>query len=89
MMTRLNAEDARRLNALVAMFHKWGHRGVDAETRARTVYLTQIGYIAMQQREDIAVRMERIPLYVQIYTGAAPRPGELARFLAQHGYKPG
>jgi len=86
-MARLHTEDARRLEALIAMFRKWGHEDVDAETRARTVYLTQIGYISMQQREDLAVRMARIPAYVQIFTGVAPAPREIARFHAQHGFK--
>ena len=88
-MARLHAEDTRRLAALIAMFRRWGHSEIDAETRARTVYLTQIGYISMQQHEDIALRMARIPAYVQIFTGTAPAPREIARFHAQHGFDPG
>ncbi|MCE5972488.1 TetR/AcrR family transcriptional regulator [Sinirhodobacter sp. WL0062] len=87
-MAQLNAEDARRLEALIAMFHRWGHDGIDAETRARTVYLTQIGYISMQQRESLSVRMARIPAYVQIFTGQRPADREIARFHAQHSFKP-
>ena len=87
-MARLHAEDGRRLAALIAMFRRWGHEDIDAETRARTVYLTQIGYISMQQREELAVRMARIPAYVQIFTGRAPAPREIARFHAQHGFEP-
>jgi AcrR family transcriptional regulator len=89
MMARLNDEDERRLAALIAMFHRWGHAALDAETRARAVYLTQIGYIAMQQREDLAIRMARIPAYVQIFTGTAPEARELARFHARHDFVPG
>lgn len=85
-MERLHREDATRIEALVAMFHRWGHKGVDAETRARTVYLTQIGYISMRVREPVSVRMARIPSYVQIFTGIAPAPREMARFHAQHGF---
>jgi len=84
MMARLNDEDERRLAALIAMFHRWGHAALDAETRARAVYLTQIGYIAMQQREDLAIRMARIPAYVQIFTGTAPEARELARFHVRY-----
>ena len=87
-MQRLHHEDATRLEALVQMFNRWGHAGVDAETRARTVYLTQIGYISMRVTEPIALRMARIPSYVQIYTGIAPAPREIARFHAQHGFVP-
>lgn len=85
-MARLRAEDGARLAALTGLFRRWGHDDTDADTRARTVYLTQIGYISMQQREDLSVRMRRIPAYVQIYTGRAPEPRELARFHARHGY---
>ena len=56
--------------------------------RARTIYLTQIGYISMQSQETLAERMQRIPTYVEIYTGQKPEPRELARFHARHGYAP-
>ena len=61
---------------------------IDAETRARTVYLTQIGYISMRVQEPLAVRMSRIPSYVQIFTGIAPAAREMARFHAQHDFVP-
>lgn len=85
-MERVHREDLLRLEALVDMFNRWNHFGVDAETRARTVYLTQIGYISMRIHEPLSQRMKRIPSYVQIYTGVAPAPREIARFHAQHGY---
>lgn len=87
-MERVHREDLLRLEALVEMFNRWNHFGVDAETRARTVYLTQIGYISMRIHEPIALRMARIPCYVQIYTGVAPEPREIARFHAQHNFVP-
>lgn len=87
-MERVRREDLMRLEALVLMFNRWGHFGVDAETRARTVYLTQIGYISMRIHEPLALRMTRIPSYVQIYTGVAPAPREIARFHAQHDFVP-
>lgn len=87
-MARLHQEDLTRLEALVEMFNFWDHFGVDAETRARTVYLTQIGYISMRINEPIALRMSRIPSYVKIYTGVTPAPREIARFHAQHDFVP-
>ncbi|TIU62034.1 MAG: TetR/AcrR family transcriptional regulator, partial [Mesorhizobium sp.] len=53
---------------------------------ARTIYLVQIGYISMQTKEDLAIRMKRIPGYVEIFTGQAPHKRELDRFFARHGY---
>lgn len=87
-MERLHHEDLIRLDELVQLFNRWGHFGVDAETRARTVYLTQIGYISMRIHEPLAVRILRVPSYVQIYTGITPAPREIARFHAQHDFVP-
>ena len=83
---RVHAEDDTRIAALTALYHRWGVTGVDADTRARAVYLTQIGYISMQVTESLATRMARIPAYVELFTDAAPTPSELARFHARHGF---
>jgi len=80
--TLIENADAARLAALHAMLVQWGHVPAEADVRARTIYLVQIGYISMQARETIETRLLRIPTYVQIYTGATPTKGELARFRA-------
>ena len=85
---RVNAADQQRIAALTTMLERWGHPSLDAEVRARTVYLVQIGYISMQAEETLAERMRRIPTYVEIYTGRKPEPRELARFHARHGFVP-
>jgi AcrR family transcriptional regulator len=87
-MARLHIEDAARLQALVGLYLRWGYDGVQADTRARAVYLTQIGYISTQARETLATRMARIPAYVELFTDAAPTARELARFHALHGFPP-
>lgn len=85
MMAAVHAADADRLSALTAMLGRWGHGAEDADVRARTVYLVQIGYISMQAEEPMATRLARIPTYVEIYTGKRPEPRELARFHARIG----
>lgn len=80
--------DALRLEALKRMFMRFGSEEVAADVRARTTYLVQIGYISMQSREDIAMRMKRIPHYIAIYTGEVPQQRELDRFFSRHGYRP-
>lgn len=82
MMTRLQQADAARLSAIESLLMRWGHDPKDADVRARTVYLVQIGYISMQTRESLTTRLERIPHYVEIYTGRRPDAAELARFRA-------
>lgn len=87
-LTEVHAADQTRMEALRRMFVRFGHEEGPADVRARTTYLVQIGYISMQSREDIALRMRRIPEYIAIYTGEVPQQRELDRFFARHGYKP-
>ena len=80
------AADNARISALTAMFRRFGYEQDGADTRARTIYLTQIGYISMKTTEDITERFRRIPHYVAIFTGKAPRKRELDRFYGKFGY---
>lgn len=85
-LAEVQGADRQRLDALSRMFLRFGYDERHADVRARTIYLVQIGYISMQTKEDIAVRMKRIPEYVEIFTGQAPERRELDRFFARHGY---
>lgn len=80
--------DTVRIEALTTMFLRFGFDPLAADVRARTIYLTQIGYISMKSEEDLGTRMTRIPDYVAIFTGSAALPRELDRFFARHGYAP-
>jgi AcrR family transcriptional regulator len=80
----VHAADQQRLDALSRMFVRFGYDEVSADVRARTIYLVQIGYISMQTKEDLSVRMKRIPDYVEIFTGRKPEQRELERFYARH-----
>jgi AcrR family transcriptional regulator len=86
---RIEAADQQRLDALRAMLMRWGHSAQDADVRARAIYLVQIGYISMRQEESLDERVTRIPNYVEIYTGRAPEPREVARFRAGFGLESG
>jgi AcrR family transcriptional regulator len=85
----IRAADATRIQALTDMFIRCKYEPLAADVRARTIYLTQIGYISMKTKEDLATRMARIPDYVEIFTGSAALPRELQRFHARHGFTPG
>ncbi|MBS0573388.1 MAG: TetR/AcrR family transcriptional regulator [Proteobacteria bacterium] len=80
--------DAVRIEALKAMFRRFGHDEMPADVRARTLYLTQIGYISMRTEEGEAQRMLRVPDYVRIFTGECPQARDLDRFFARRGYDP-
>ena len=84
-LSRITDADTRRLKALSDMLERWGHDPQDADVRARTIYLVQIGYISMQVDETLETRLTRIPNYVEIYTGHPPEPREIARFRGRFG----
>ena len=84
----LRRADDVRLAALRDMFTRFGFDELSADVRARTLYFVQIGYISINTREGLAVRMARIPHYVEVYTGTPVRPRELARFHARHSFVP-
>ncbi|NBA94899.1 TetR/AcrR family transcriptional regulator [Pseudomonas sp. R5(2019)] len=78
--------DAQRVEALRHMFDRFGFAHDAAVTRARSIYLTQIGYISMKTQEPIAQRMHYIPEYLKIFTGVDPQPHELERFYSRNGF---
>jgi AcrR family transcriptional regulator len=82
----MRSADMARIDALAKMFLRFGFDPLAADVRARTIYLTQIGYISMKSEEDLQTRMTRIPSYVEIFTGQTALPRELDRFFARHGY---
>ncbi len=84
-LAQIAQADQRRIAALTAMLERWGHSPQDADVRARTIYLVQIGYISLQVDETIETRLTRIPNYVEIYTGHPAEPREIARFRGRFG----
>ncbi|WP_343224027.1 TetR/AcrR family transcriptional regulator [Oceanobacter mangrovi] len=82
--TAVKEADEVRLAALREMFERLGFVGLEADTRARTVYLLQIGYISMHIEEEAGARLARIPEYVNIFTGKPCRKSDLERFASRH-----
>ncbi|MFT4794042.1 MAG: AcrR family transcriptional regulator [Paracoccaceae bacterium] len=80
----LAAADHARIAAIDAMFRRFGYAPDQADTRARTIYLTQVGYISMMVQEPSAPRLARMPAYIEVFTGRAATPAEIARFMARH-----
>ena len=77
--------DQTRIRAVTAMFARFGEAEDMARVRAAALYYTQIGYIAMMVSEPVALRMRRMPLYIEVFSGRRPTETELARFMARHG----
>lgn len=78
--------DLRRLQAIGDMFERFNFPQHEADIRARTIYLTQIGYVSMRTQEPLEVRMARINDYVRVFTGVSASESELKRFYHRHGY---
>jgi AcrR family transcriptional regulator len=79
--------DATRITAITGLFLRFGYGATEADTRARTLYLTQVGYIALRSNESFNVRMGRIPDYVLTFSGQFPTESELAVFRQRHSVR--
>ena len=75
----MDISDSYILDALAQMFMRFGYARPEAETRARIVYYTQIGYNTMDPQESMDARMARGPEYVFCMTGQALTAAEKAR----------
>ncbi|NOD77224.1 MULTISPECIES: TetR/AcrR family transcriptional regulator [unclassified Ruegeria] len=76
----LDQSDARRLEALHAMFARYGYSDIESETRARVLYYMQIGYDLAQLNEPIETRVSMVPHYLYAFTGVKPKPEEVEEF---------
>jgi AcrR family transcriptional regulator len=79
--------DNDRIAAITAVFCRFGYPRTEADARARTLYLTQVGYIVLRSSEDFDARMERIPSYALTFSGKAPNAAETAAFRARHAVR--
>ncbi len=80
----MSEADATRVAAITALFRRFGYGAAEADTRARTLYLTQVGYIAVRSEESLDVRLSRNPAYVLTFCGVSPSEAEVAAFNARH-----
>jgi AcrR family transcriptional regulator len=79
--------DIVRIEALTALFVRFGYGPTEADTRARTLYLTQVGYITLRSNESFEARMSRIPAYVLTFSGVSPSLAEIEAFRARNAVK--
>lgn len=83
----LDEADLVRVEALEALFVRFGYEPRYANVRANTVYQTQIGYISMKKDgpfEPLEPRLARMPYYAEIFTGVPVTQEDFARFHARH-----
>lgn len=77
---RIDTADRQRLEALTKMFARYGFSDYDADIRARILYFMQLGYHALEVREPMQDRLDRIEGYLRGFTGEVPDAKVLADF---------
>jgi AcrR family transcriptional regulator len=78
----LDRADGVRMDALKALFVRFGYADEDAFMRARALYYMQIGYYALDLREPIDARLDLTPHYLKAFTGVDPSETEIEGFRA-------
>jgi AcrR family transcriptional regulator len=78
----LDRADGVRMDALKALFVRYGYEDEDAFVRARVLYYMQIGYYALDLREPIDARLDLTPHYLKAFTGVDPSETEIEGFRA-------
>ena len=84
LQARLDKADAKRSDAVAAMFKRFDYSDIQAQVRSMSVIYTQIGYISMQITENWQQRIARMPDYIEVFTGVRPSLSEIRRFEARH-----
>lgn len=74
----LDREDDKRIDAIRAMFARYGYAETEAFIRARVMYFTQIGYYALELNETDEERLALFEPYLLAYTGQAPTEADRA-----------
>ncbi|MBR9650690.1 TetR/AcrR family transcriptional regulator [Thalassovita aquimarina] len=74
---RIDAADSTRLQAVQEMFERYGYAPDDADARARILYYMQLGYHALEVREPMSARIDRLEQYLVGFTGVAPEPEDI------------
>jgi AcrR family transcriptional regulator len=61
--------DKARLAILTQCFRSMGYSDMEAPIRANVYYLHQIGYYAIDMKDTLPQRLERLPVYLEILCG--------------------
>ncbi|MCV6591500.1 MAG: TetR/AcrR family transcriptional regulator [Silicimonas sp.] len=77
---QVDAADTARLTAVTAMYSDHGYDPAEADARARILYYMQLGYHALDVREDMDTRMSRVAAYIKGFTGQEPDASALNAF---------
>lgn len=76
--------DGRRLEAIAALFARFGAGPTEAIVRARTLYFMQVGYYALAVRETDAERIALLPDYVMAFCSQVPDSTQIDAFVQRN-----
>lgn len=75
--------DDQRVAAIQQLFLRHDYATRDAFTRARVLYFMQIGYYALDIKEDLEQRIAPTAEYLRAFTGREPGPGMVSHFIGE------
>ncbi len=79
---RIDQADRERLAAVIQMFERHGFTPYEADVRARILYYMQLGYHALDVREPMQARCDRLAGYLKGFTGQEATDEVLATMIA-------
>jgi AcrR family transcriptional regulator len=82
--------DSQRLEAVAAMYRRYGYEEEDALIRARVLYFTQIGHYTLEVDEDLETRHFHVRAYLRSFSGMEPTEEdiEISRRMTFHNPPP-
>lgn len=78
--TVIDEADRRRIEAITAMYQRYGYDPENAFIRARVLYFMQIGHYTLDVDEALDVRVSHVPAYLLAFSGQQAEPGDIAAF---------
>lgn len=74
--------DRRRLDAMTAMYKRYGYEDEIAFIRARVLYYMQIGHFTLDPDETLEARTSHVPAYLLAFSGQDPTAEDIELFDA-------
>lgn len=76
----IDEADRRRVEAITAMYRRYGYDEENAFIRARVLYFMQIGHYTLDVDEALDVRVSHVPAYLLAFSGQEAEAGDIAAF---------
>ena len=76
----IDEADRRRVEAITAMYRRYGYDEENAFIRARVLYFMQIGHYTLDVDEALDVRASHVPAYLLAFSGQEAAPEDVAVF---------